>query len=92
MQSAMTDEILSNLNEKITCSKFLDLATAFDCINHKIQLKKLEKYGIHRLPLKLLTSSLSNRQQYTRVNNVTSNMNKIMCGVPPRINFRPSSI
>ena len=61
---------------------FLDLSKAFDCLNHNILLKKLEKYGIRGLPLKLFQSYLSNRQQFTIVNGVSSDMMKITCGVP----------
>ena len=77
------NQILQNLNEKkITCSIFLDLAKAFDCINHDILLKKMEKYGVRGLPLKLFQSYFQNRQQFTSINNVSSHMNNIICGVP----------
>ena len=76
-------QILQNLNEKkITCSIFLDLAKAFDCINHEILLKKMERYGVRGLPLKLFQSYFQNRQQFTSVNNVSSHMSNIICGVP----------
>ena len=77
------NEFLVNLNKKqVTCAMFLDLSKAFDCLNHNILLKKLEKYGIRGLPLKLFQSYLSNRQQFTIVNGVPSDMMKITCGVP----------
>ena len=77
------NEILLNLDQKkTTISLFLDLSKAFDCINHDILIKKLEKYGIRSLPLKLLESYLTNRLQYTNVNNIPSDTNKITCGVP----------
>ena len=41
---------------------------------------KLE--NVRRLPLKLFQSYFQNRQQFTRVKNVSSHMNNIICGVP----------
>ena len=77
------NKFLLYLNQKqVTCAMFLDLSKAFDCLNHNILLKKLEKYGIRGLPLKLFQSYLSNRQQFTIVNGVSSDMMKITCGVP----------
>jgi len=77
------NEILGKLKwKKITCSIFLDLAKAFGSINHSILLKKLEKYGICGLLLKLFTCYLLNRQQYTRINNEVSEINRITCEVP----------
>ena len=67
---------------KITCSIFLDLAKAFNSLNHDILLKKLEKYGIRGLPLSLIRSYLTNRKQFTIVNNTTSDINKLSRGVP----------
>ena len=77
------NELLLNLNKKkTTLSIFLDLSKAFDCINHGILLKKLQKYGIRGEPLKLFQSYLTNRSQYTMVNNIPSDTNNITCGVP----------
>ena len=47
-------------------SIFLDLAKAFDPLDHDILLFKLQHYGITGTPYKGFCSYLSNRQQYTQ--------------------------
>ena len=65
-----------------TCSIFLDLRKACDTINHTILIKKLKKYGIRGLPLQLLASYLTDRQQYTIVNQYKSKSRDVICGIP----------
>ena len=77
------NKILDNMDKKlITCSIFLDLRKAYDTINHTILIKKLEKYGIRGLPLQLLASYLTDRQQYTIVNQYKSKSRDVICGIP----------
>ena len=77
------DNLLNSLDKKdITCAIFLDLAKAFDSVNHKILLQKLKKYGIRGIPLKLMESYLSNRWQYVKLNNKSSNLERIEIGIP----------
>ena len=80
-------DIYSNLiknieNELITCSIFLDLAKAYDTIDHRILIAKLEKYGIRGVPLQLIESFLTNRQQYTTIKSTKSATNKVICSIP----------
>ena len=51
---------------------FLRFKKAYDTINHTILIKKLKKYGIRGLPLQLLASCLTDRQQYIIVNQYKS--------------------
>ena len=57
-------------------------------MNHQILIKKLQ-YGIHGLPLQLLISYLTDRYQYTIVNNVKSNFKQVKCGVPQASTLGP---
>ena len=41
----------------------MDLSKAFDCLNHKLPIAKLEAYGFSRSALKLVHDYLSNRKQ-----------------------------
>lgn len=61
---------------------FVDLSKAFDSLNHKILLDKLQHIGIRGLPLQLFTSYLQNRSQYVQCNNTSSKSLKITKGVP----------
>ena len=77
------DRLLNNLDRKdITCAIFLDLAKAFDSVNHKILLQKLEKYGVRGIPLRLIESYLSNRWQYVKINSNSSDLERIDIGIP----------
>ena len=65
-----------------TCCIFLDLCKAFDKVNHRILLDKLYSYGVRGNMHKLLTSYRQNRKQFTVCNNIKSQINTIVCGVP----------
>ena len=73
----------------ITCSIFLDLRKAYDTINHTILIKKLEKYGIRGLPLQLLASYLTDRQQHTIVNQYKSKSKDVICGILQGLTLGP---
>ena len=61
---------------------FLDLSKAFDTISHSKLLVKLQNYGIRGNCLDLITNYLSNRKQVTKFDNVKSNVDDIIYGVP----------
>ena len=65
--------IYFNLGKSIPIiAAFLDLAKAFDTVNHKILLEKLDRYGIRGNALKLLTSYLSDRLPKVKINEYIS--------------------
>ena len=63
-------------------SIFMDFSKAFDCLDHTILLEKLSSYGIRGLALKWFESYLSDRLQYTNVNNYNSSLASVTHGVP----------
>ena len=79
LSETITNRIENNL---ITSAIFLDLAKAFDTVNHKFLLDKLYCYGIRGLPAKLLESYLNNRTQSTCTNGKKSSSSNVNCGVP----------
>ena len=83
---ALTDVLTSlydNINdENYTALLLLDLKKAFDTVNHKTLLTKLEHYGIRGPTLDLFASFLTNRYQYVSLENQQSNLKKINYGVP----------
>ena len=69
-------------NNEFTIGIFLDLSKAFDTVNHKILLQKLESYGIRGMPYKWFQNYLTVREQIVKFNNILSRKEKIKCGVP----------
>ena len=61
---------------------FVDLSKAFDTIDHKKLLIKLEHYGIRGVCHTLLSNYLLNRTQYTNFQNSSSDACVVEFGVP----------
>jgi hypothetical protein len=73
-------------NNIIVGGIFCDLQKAFDCVNHKILLDKLEFYGIEG-KFKTIESYLTGRHQRVALGIITDSNNSskwdvIKCGVP----------
>ena len=80
---SLTEAIRNTLDKnRLGCGIFIDLQKAFDTVNHRILLSKMEHYGIRGCALEWLKSYLSNRKQYVFVNGSNSNLLPINCGVP----------
>lgn len=67
---------------KVIVSVFLDFKRAFETINRKILLKKLQKYGFSGNIIKWFDSYLKNRTQQTKINEFTSSKKENNTGVP----------
>ena len=61
---------------------FIDLSKAFDTISHDKLLQKLSNYGIRGSAHSLLSSYLSDRSQYTKFLDVSSDKTVVRFGVP----------
>ena len=69
-------------NGKVAVAVFVDFQKAFDTVNHKILLRKLEHYGIRGIANKWFSSYLSNRQQYVSIGGTNSETKPMLHGVP----------
>ena len=77
------DSLLNQLNKhKIPINLYLDLAKAFDSLNHDILLDKLACYGVQNKAKDLLESYLSNRRQFGQIREIVSKIKAISMGVP----------
>ena len=69
-------------NREYTVALFLDLSKAFDSINHKLLLDKLENIGIVGHVLSWITNNLSNQKQFVHLDNINSDQEDVVRGVP----------
>ena len=79
----MVDRVIIEMDKNNTpLNIFLDLSKAFDTLDHKILLKKLNYYGINGAAYSLMESYLTNRKQYVDMDDVQSEILTVTTGVP----------
>ena len=66
----------------IGCGIFVDFQKAFDTVDHKILLYKLEYYRIQGVCNDWFKSYLSDRTQFVSINGYNSDLIPVDCGVP----------
>ena len=80
----LIDEITNSFSKgEYTLGIFIDLSKAFDTVDHKILLSKLDLYGIRGTTKKWFKDYLNNRKQY--LNAEVGNLGDpciVSCGVP----------
>ena len=78
----LVDKIAKGIDQGKYTLGFLDLSKAFDTINHKILIKKLEHYGIRGICLKWFKNYLEGRKQAVKYNTIKSDEMMTSSGVP----------
>ena len=77
-----TDKVLEAMDsKKLTLVVLMDLSKAFDSIDHRRLLSKLQALGIGRTALERFRCYLTGCQQYVRISSETSNLGPITHGV-----------
>ena len=78
-----TDTFLHAIDKKeVTAVVLLDMSKAFDSLDHKILMLKLQDVGMSPGALNWFSSYLSNRQQVVRINSALSGKLTVHSGVP----------
>ena len=88
-------DLVSLLLESFTFKKFalcifIDFSKAFDSVDHKILLMKMEKYGFRGNILNLFRSCLTGRKQYVVIDGVKSNIITLTAGIPQGSTLGPT--
>lgn len=76
------NDSLNRNTPEYTLGIFIDLKKAFDTCDKNILLAKLNHYGFRGTVNCWFHSYLSNRRQYTVINETSSSMREMNCGVP----------
>ena len=75
---SLTEMIQSALdNDQFVCGVFINLQKVFGAVDHKILLSKMNHYEIKGISYDWFKSCLTNRQQFTTVNNKQSELSSI---------------
>lgn len=83
--------MLVNRNKGLTsATAFIDIAKAFNCINHTLLLKKMKSMGFPDSFLSLLESYLAERKQIVKLNGYVSEAKVVIDGVPQGSNLGPT--
>ena len=78
----LVDQINCSFESLYTLDIFIDLSKAFDTVDHKILITKLENYGVKETNLQWFKSYLENRKQFITCGNFSTSYINISCGVP----------
>ena len=79
----MLEDWKTKLDNDFTVGAILmDLSKAFDCIPHDLLIAKLHAYGFNENSLVFIYSYLKRRRQSVRINNVYSDYQSVLSGVP----------
>ena len=70
---------------------FLDLSKAFDTVTiyHNILLSRLYTCGIRGIPYNWFENYLHQRTQYVKIEDISSNTETIVCGIPQSSTLGP---
>lgn len=80
---SLSQSIYHSIDNKLyQITLFCDFTKAFDTISHSILFEKLITYGIRGPAYHWIKSYLSHRKQFTIINNVSSSLQSINCGIP----------
>ena len=69
-------------NGEFPTGVFVDLRKAFDTVDHRVLLQKLEHYGVRGISKKWFSSYLTNRKQFVSIENCNSTTKTVLTGVP----------
>lgn len=78
------------MNEKkVVCTIFLDVAKAFECVDRKLLLLKLEQLGIRGKSLNIFESYINDREQFVQIKDYKSTIKCTKFGVAQGLKLGP---
>lgn len=68
-------------NQKVVVAVFLDFKRAFETVDRRLLLEKMENYGIRNKELEWFKNYFNNRKQNTKIGSAFSGKREVNCGV-----------